>query len=209
MHLTKYEHACLTLEKDGQLLVIDPGGFSSDFIAPANVVAVVITHDHGDHLDHDQLAGIIDKNPDALIIGDQAVTSTIEAFATRTVQSGDRLTIGEFDLEFFGGQHAVVYTVAPTTTNLGVMVNDLFYYPGDSFTLPGKPVDVLALPIAAPWLKADEVREFMLAIKPRLAFPTHDALLSDIGKSLPDRQLPQFGRPQGIDYMRLTGPLDI
>jgi L-ascorbate metabolism protein UlaG (beta-lactamase superfamily) len=55
MKLTKYEHACFTVEKDDQVLVVDPGSFSSDFIAPAGVVAIVVTHEHGDNFDPEQI----------------------------------------------------------------------------------------------------------------------------------------------------------
>ena len=52
MKLTKYEHACFSVEHDGMTLVVDPGNFTTDFIAPEGVIAVVITHEHSDHFDH-------------------------------------------------------------------------------------------------------------------------------------------------------------
>ena len=209
MKLTKYEHACFTVEKDGQVLVVDPGEFSSDFIAPERVVAVVVTHQHGDHFDHEKLAEIIDKNPDAVIIGDESVTSKIEAFETKTVQAGDQLTVGLFDLEFFGGDHALIHASIPKITNLGVMINELLYYPGDSFTLPQKPVDALALPAAAPWMKIGEAMDFLAAIRPRLAFPTHDAILSEEGKEIADRLLSITANKNGSSYLRLDATVEI
>lgn len=209
MKLTKYEHACFTVEKDGQVLVVDPGEFSSDFIAPERVVAVVVTHQHGDHFDHEKLAEIIDKNPDAVIIGDESVTSKIEAFETKTVQAGDQLTVGLFDLEFFGGDHALIHASIPKITNLGVMINELLYYPGDSFTLPQKPVDALALPAAAPWMKIGEAVDFLAAIRPRLAFPTHDAILSEEGKEIADRLLSITANKNGSSYLRLDATVEI
>src|SRR6187549_712981 len=189
MQLTKYEHACFTLEKDEQILVVDPGEFSSDFIAPENVIGVIITHEHGDHFDPEQLSTIIDKNPDAIIIGPGAVTSKIEAFETRTVSAGDTTQLGPFTLEFFGSEHATIHPMIPVIVNVGVLVNDLLYYPGDSFTAPDKSVDTLALPVAAPWLKISEAMDFLTEVRPRLAFPTHDAILSDIGKEITDARL--------------------
>lgn len=210
MKLTKYEHACFTVERDGQMLVVDPGGFTTDFIAPEHVVGVVITHEHQDHFDHDQLAAIIDKNPDAIIIGHEAITSQVEVFQTKTVAPGDTIPIGPFSLEFFGGEHAVIHTSIPPLPNLGVLINELLYYPGDSFTLPHKPVDTLAVPVSAPWLKISETMEFLVAIGPRLAFPTHDAILSSIGKSLPDRMLPPVAEKINAVYQRINGePIEI
>jgi len=209
MKLTKYEHACFTVEKDGQVLVVDPGGFTSDFIAPEHVVGIVITHEHADHFDQEQITAIIDKNPDAIIVGHGEVLKQIEVFTTKTVDAGETFELGPFKLEFFGGEHAVIHPSMPPVANLGVMINDLLYYPGDSFTLPGKPVDVLALPVAAPWLKISEAMDFLTAVKPRLAFPTHDAILSKVGRSLPDRMLPGFAESYGGTYQRIEKSIDI
>lgn len=210
MQLVKYEHACFTVEKDGQLLVVDPGNFSGDFIAPADVVAIVITHEHADHFDHDQLAAIIDKNPDAVIVAHPSITSQIEVFQTHSVNVGDKITVGPFDLEFFGGEHAVIHADIPSITNLGVMVNDLLYYPGDSFALPdGRSVDTLAIPAAAPWMKISEAMDYLTAIRPRFAFPTHDAVLSSQGQALADRLLGMVAEQNNIDYHRLSEPIEI
>jgi L-ascorbate metabolism protein UlaG (beta-lactamase superfamily) len=210
MELTKYEHACFTVEKDGKLLVVDPGNYSSDFLAPENVVAVVITHEHADHFDHEQLAGIIDKNPDAIIVAHPSITAQIEVFETHSIEVGDTFEVGPFRLEFFGGEHAVIHSSLPAITNLGVMINDLLYYPGDSFALPdGRSVDTLAIPAAAPWMKIGEAMDFLAAVHPRLAFPTHDAILSSAGKELADRLLGAVAGQNGTDYRRLSDSLEI
>lgn len=203
MKLTKYEHACFTVEKDNQLLVIDPGGYTTDFIPPNHVVGVVITHEHADHFDQELIASIIDKNPTAIIIGDASITSSIEAFSTKAVNAGDKLTVGPFSLEFFGGAHASIHAAFPAPMNLAVLINDLLYYPGDSFHIPaGRSVDTLALPVAAPWLKINEVLDFLLAVRPRAAFPTHDAILSAVGKDLVDQLVGQVASGQDILYVR-------
>ncbi len=198
----KYEHACFTLEKDSQLLVVDPGNFTTDFISPSNVVAIVITHEHGDHFDHEQIAAIAAENPNVVIVGHPSITDKIEVFQTISVLPGDELMTGPFSLRFFGGEHAVIHPDIPVIANLSVLVNDLLYYPGDSFVRPDVPVDTLALPVGAPWLKLSEAVDFVRDIKPRFVFPTHDAVLSDIGKGLADRLVPQL--VPSIEYKRLT-----
>lgn len=209
MRLTKYEHACFTVEKDGQFLIVDPGNLSTDFISPENVVAIVITHEHGDHFDHDQLAGIIDKNPDAIIVSHPDIISKIEVFETKPVQAGDALTVGPFSLEFFGGQHAIIHPSIPPVVNLAVLINDLIYYPGDAFTLPFRPVDTLALPTGAPWMKLSEAMDFLVEVKPRFAFSTHDNLYSTNGSSIIDRILTGIATAHDIEYARLKDPIEI
>lgn len=203
MQLTKYEHACFTVEKDGQLLVVDPGNFTTDFIAPEHVVGIVITHSHPDHFDQELVAAIIDKNPEAVIIADASIIETIEAFPAHRVAAGDNYTVGPFDLAFFGGTHATIDSSMTVPPNLGVMVNDLLYYPGDSFAMPhDRSVDTLALPIAAPWLKISEALDFLQAVNPRAAFPTHDAILSPLGQALVDRLVATTADRRGIVYSR-------
>ncbi|MDN5275094.1 MAG: putative Zn-dependent hydrolase [Candidatus Saccharibacteria bacterium] len=209
MQLTKYEHACFTVEKDEQILVVDPGEFSSDFLAPENVKGIVITHAHPDHLDREKLTAIIDKNPEAIIIGPEEIVSHIEVFETKAVAAGDLIEIGPFRLEFFGGEHAIIHPSLPAIANLGVLINDLLYYPGDSFTVPNKSVDTVALPIAAPWLKISEVMDFLTTIHPRLAFPTHDAILSDVGKEIIDGRLQDTASKADILYQRISSPINI
>ncbi len=209
MKLTKYEHACFTVENQGQLLVVDPGNFTTDFIAPDHVVAVVITHEHTDHFSHEQIEAIIDKNPTAVIIGHADITNKIQAFPVKEVAAGESYTIGAFDLQFFGGQHAGIHDSLAHIANLGVLINDLLYYPGDSLFVPDASVDTLALPVTAPWLKIGEVMDFVVAVHPRIAFPTHDAIASHIGKSLVDRLIGATASAHGVVYSRLSKPIEL
>ncbi|MEO5950585.1 MAG: MBL fold metallo-hydrolase [Candidatus Saccharimonadales bacterium] len=209
MILTKYLHACFTVEKDGKLIVVDPGAFSTDFITPGNVLAVIVTHAHGDHFDHDQLEAIIDKNPDAIIIGDDSITSKIDVFETHTVKAGDHMVVGQFELDFTGGEHALIHESIPRATNVGVIINELLYYPGDSFVSPGMAIDTLAIPAGAPWMKTGEAMDFIKAVKPRFAFPTHDVLLSESGKAIADQMLSTIAKSNDIEYRRLEEPIEI
>lgn len=205
MELTKYEHACFVIEKDGLSLVVDPGAFTTDFTVPENVAAIIITHAHGDHFDKTQLTDITNKNPNVLIIGPQDVTSQLGTFETRTVHGGDSFAVSGFDLDFYGDDHAVIHPDVPIVQNVGVLIEDRVYYPGDSFTIPDKSVDTLALPVGAPWLKIEEVIEFMKAIGARATFPTHDAILSTVGKQIVDTMLDRFAEGADTVYRRIDG----
>lgn len=205
MKLTKYEHACFTLETAGEVLVVDPGSYTDDFIVTDNIAAIVITHEHDDHFDCDKLAAIYAKNPNAVFVSLPAIVAQLPDYQSRAVRPGDKVDIGPFALKFFGGKHALIHLSLPLIDNLGVLINETVYYPGDSFTLPNTPVDVLALPVGAPWLKLSETMDFLSAIKPLLVFPTHDAVLSDIGKALPDHMLPAIAEQIGAEYKRIDG----
>lgn len=205
MKLTKYGHACFTLEKDSQTLVVDPGEWSQDFEIPDSVIAVVITHEHPDHFDAEILRRIIGKNPTAILLAGTSVTAQITDLPTRTVSVGEHIAVSGFNLEFFGGEHALIHASLPRVANLGVMVDDTVYYPGDSFALPGKPIDTLLIPVSAPWLTISQVLDFVGAARPTRCIPTHDAILSPIGKALLDRLVSTGAANAGSAYQRLDG----
>lgn len=210
MLLTKYEHACFTVEKDGKLLVVDPGAYTTDLPALESVVAIVITHEHPDHFDVTALGALIARNPEAVIYAHADITRQLgDSLPNQSVEAGQTMSAGPFTLEFLGGEHAIIHPDMPGVANLGVMINDSLYYPGDSFTLPQKPVTALALPVAAPWLKMSEAFDFLLAVKPTFVFPTHDAISSDAGKGLADTMTPTFAQKVGAEYKRLNEPIEI
>jgi L-ascorbate metabolism protein UlaG (beta-lactamase superfamily) len=181
--VTKYEHATLVLSSADQQLVIDPGIFLTppDF---AKTVAVVLTHEHGDHWSEDNLKRVLEVSPDAKIFGPRGVATAASGFDVQVVEEGDTVEVEPFTLRFFGSTHAVIHESVPVPDNVGVLVNDELYYPGDSYTVPeGVEVGTLAAPIGAPWLKIGEAIDFVLAVKPKRAFYTHDMTLSVAGKN--------------------------
>jgi len=205
MKLTKYEHACFTLETANETLVVDPGTYTSDFVVTDTIVVVVVTHEHPDHFDPSLLTTIFTKNPNAVLVTLQSIIDKLPGHKSKAISPGDTVDIGPFTLKFFGDKHALIHSSMPAIDNIGVLINNTVYYPGDSFALPLTPIDVLALPVAAPWLKMSESMDFLTAIKPLLAFPTHDAVLSDLGKALPDYLLPAFAQKVGAQYKRIDG----
>ncbi len=193
MKVTKYEHACLVVEESpssaqpnqDRCLVIDPGNYTKSLPAYLNnVSAIVITHVHADHFDPENLKRLVEQNTTADIFCTEEVAKQLSLKNVQIVTGGSSGESGPFRLSFFGGQHALIHPSWPVAQNVGVMVNNKLYYPGDSFVVPGTKVQLLALPVSAPWLKLAETMDFLTAIKPRLAFPTHNALLSNIGEDL-------------------------
>lgn len=209
MQLTKFKHACFTVTKDTKTIVVDPGAFSTDFVAPDNVVATIITHEHADHLDEKHLHAISERSPDMVVIAHESIVSKLKNVKTRSVAPGDTIEIGGFTLTFTGGDHAVIAPGLPPLANLGVQINQVLYYPGDSFAPPAEPVKVLALPAAAPWMKASEAIALLASVQPERAFPTHDAILSSEGKEIYDRLYETAATQYGATYQRVSTPIEL
>ncbi len=201
MKLTKYDHACIVLEEQGQKLIIDPGAWTPAFGDLTNVVAVVITHVHSDHFHPAHVSAIVAANPDAQIFTTEEVNGEL---ANATIaKDGQKVSAGLFNLEFGGDFHSEVHPSVPRPHNASVMVNDVFYYPGDSYTKPSKPVKVLAVPANAPWMKVADSMSFIAEVKPAQCIPTHNGLLSENGNETYNFWLEKASKDSGATFTYL------
>ncbi|MEV3933482.1 MULTISPECIES: MBL fold metallo-hydrolase [unclassified Streptomyces] len=201
--LTKKTHSCVRLERYGQSLVIDPGGFTEDDAA-VGADAILVTHEHPDHFDEARLRAGLDANPAAQVWTLRSVAERLStAFPGRvhTVGHGDTFTAAGFDVQVHGELHAVIHPDIPRITNIGFLVDGSVFHPGDALTVPDHPVDTLMLPVMAPWSKLSEVVDYVREVKPRRAIDIHDALLTDLARPIYDTQIGALG---GTDHGRLT-----
>jgi L-ascorbate metabolism protein UlaG (beta-lactamase superfamily) len=207
MNVTKYEHACMVVNKGSDRLVIDPGSFLATLPENSGIVALVLTHEHSDHFSTDRVADLVEMNPDMRIFGPQGVADAAAAsgITVEVVHAGDTIEVEPFTLRFFGGTHNVIHTSIPVIDNVAVLVNDEFYYAGDSYTVPDVAVELLAAPLGAPWLKIGEAMDYVLSVAPRRAFPVHDMTLSVAGKKLHVERL-QWAVEQGGGELTVLEP---
>lgn len=188
MRITKFTHSCLRLEGDG-ILVVDPGVFS-ERSALTGADAVLVTHEHPDHLDVDALTDALAQRPEIKVFTHPEVLPKLSAFrdVVTVVEPGQEFSAAGFTVRAYGGQHAVIYPEIPRIANLGFLISDgatNLYHPGDSYVVPdGEAVETLFLPVNAPWAKVSETLDFARAVKPGRAFALHDALLTDAGIGL-------------------------
>lgn len=204
MRVTKHEHACLRVEREGKLLIIDPGSFTLPLDELQHLAAVVLTHEHPDHWTPAHLERLRAHAPDVPIYGPAGVAAAAAEFNVITVAPGDTVSVDPFTLSFHGGRHAVIHESIPVIDNVGVLVDDSLYYPGDSYTVPkNAKVDLLAAPIGAPWLKIGEAMDFVLAVAPRRSFGTHDMTLSRIGLQMHRARLAWATESSGGEFVEL------
>ena len=197
MKVTKLEHATLVLEQNGETLILDPGFYTRPMDGFKNVVGIVITHNHDDHVHDDQIDRILKDNPNAVILGTEEVAKRLGDRNAKAVHHGDIHQLGSFTAEFFGDMHIEIHRSIPIIQNCGVMINDTLYYPGDSYTKPDRKVKVLGCPASAPWLKIGDVMDFITEVKPESVFPTHNIHLSDQGNQLNNNRIKQVTEENG------------
>lgn len=178
MRLTKYEHACVLVEDEGARILIDPGIYSSGFESLTDLNAVLITHQHPDHVDPDRLRPLLANNPDARVHADDATAEILrgEGIEAAVASEGEQFNVG-VEVAVHGVNHAVIHPDLPIIPNVGYLISGRFFHPGDAFTVPDVPIDVLGLPTGAPWLKASEAVDYLRSVAPRIAVPIHEAVL--------------------------------
>lgn len=206
MELTKYIHSCVRITDGDRGLVIDPGGFSEVAAALDGIHAALVTHEHPDHIDVDAVMDAADSDPDLRIWAPGPVAGMLVGLGERvtTVIPGETFSAGGFEVQVFGGQHAQIHRSIPIVANLGYLVEDAVYHPGDSLDVPTVPVSTLLIPIHAPWSKIAEVLDFLIAVRPQQAFAIHDALLSEMGLGLVNGLLDRIATLYGPTYRRLV-----
>lgn len=201
MRLIKYTHACVRLEDGDRTLVIDPGVWAEPESLDG-ATDVLVTHEHDDHLDVDRLVAARTANPALTVYAGAAVADRLSALGDGvvTVSVGDRFTAAGFEVRVVGGEHAEIYEGLPGCANLGYIVDGGLYHPGDALHRPDASIDTLLVPAAAPWLKLAEALDFIREVRPRRAYPIHDAMLSEIGQNGFDRWV---GAKGNTDYARI------
>lgn len=203
MELTKLGHACVRLRKDGATLVIDPGIWSGPgSLADAN--AVLITHEHADHLDADAVRAALASDAGLHLWSNAFVAGQFAQFGEQVhvVAHGDTFTTAGFDVHVYGRDHALIVPEIPVIANTGFAIDGEVFHPGDSFTVPEDKVPTLLVPVSAPWLKFAEVADYIRTAGPARGYAIHDAILSEFGIGLVSNLLKAVSAP-GNPVIRL------
>ncbi|WP_370290547.1 MBL fold metallo-hydrolase [Nocardioides sp.] len=204
MRLTKFGHSAVRLEHEGTTVVIDPGVWSQrESVDGAD--AVLITHEHPDHVDVEHLRAT------------EAPIHTIGAVAAQLRESApdvaERVTvvhpdqawqIGSIGVRAIGELHAVIHPDLPRFHNSGFLLSlgeQKVFHPGDALTGPGVDVDVLLAPVCAPWMRLAEGIDFARSVGAPRTVAIHDRVYSAEGLGVVDAQ---FGRLLGAREQQFT-----
>lgn len=206
--ITHWGHACVRLERGGRRLVLDPGAFS-DLSVLDDADAVLVTHEHVDHVDVARLAAALGARPELVAwapagLAGELTEAGAPADRVHPAADGDAFEAAGFAVRAVGEPHALIHPDVPRPQNVAYLVDGALLHPGDAFTPPpaGAEVEVLLVPVAGPWMKLAEAIDYVRAVRPRVAAPIHDAILSDPGRGLADRLVGGLGGAG--EYVRIA-----
>jgi L-ascorbate metabolism protein UlaG (beta-lactamase superfamily) len=207
MDVTHLGHSCLLIESAGTRVLIDPGTFSHGFEELTGLAAVLITHQHPDHVDVERLPSLLEANDGARLLTEPELAAELgrAGLTAEPLHPGESAALGDLAVRAVGGLHAVIHPDVPRIGNVGLLVDDgsqTLFHPGDAIDVLPTPdeapdgIDLLALPVAAPWSALRETVEYLRAVAPRRAFGIHEAILSGPGQALFQRMLGQLAPEQ-------------
>ena len=207
--ITKIGHCCLLIKTTAPhplTILTDPGCFSVNQNTITGIDLILITHEHGDHLHVDSLKQVLANNPQAKVITNSAVGKQLDeqGIAYTLLEGTSATEISGVSIAAHDAKHVEIFEDFGQVQNTGYFIADTLFYPGDAYCIPGKPVEVLALPVGGPWCKVLDAIRYALAVKPKKAFPVHD------GQLQPDRiggnhRVPnEILTKNGIEFVAMT-----
>lgn len=208
MKITKLGHCCLVIEDNGTRIMTDPGAYSTLQNQEKGIDYIFITHEHQDHFHLESLKIVLKNNPNVKIVTNGSVGKLLdlEKISYEMLEHGGEKKFGGVYVKGCGEKHAIIYQDFGQVQNTGYFFSNRFFYPGDSFYNPAssagkpqKPVEILALPVAGPWMKISEAIDYAKLLKPKVCFPVHDGMLKF---NQPTRAVPQkFLPPLVIEFV--------
>ena len=194
MRIAHLGHAAVLVETEAVRILVDPGNLAGGWHGLTDLDAVLVTHQHPDHLDPEHLPALLAANPSAKVYVEPSILELARAGdlpaldQAQALAAEEQTTIGDVLVTAVGGRHAVIHRDLPGLGNVGYVLRSegepTFFHPGDALDAAPRGVDVLAVPVYGPWAAMKETIDFVRAVGALEGFGIHDELLNDRGRAL-------------------------
>src|SRR5918992_4702003 len=79
MQITHLGHSAVLVETDDARILIDPGNFSDAWHGVTDLDAVLLTHQHPDHVDPEQLPALLTANAGVRVFAEPSILAKVGA----------------------------------------------------------------------------------------------------------------------------------
>jgi L-ascorbate metabolism protein UlaG (beta-lactamase superfamily) len=208
MRLTKLEHSCVRIDGGDGVLVIDPGVFADAQTALADAGAVLITHEHADHVQLDALRAALQADSALRVWAPAAVATQLADLGGQVIAvgPGESFEAAGLPVRTVGGQHAMIHISIPVVANVGYLIGapgEALYHPGDALFVPAEPVGTALIPVFNPWSNVGQVIDFALGLRARRAHQIHEAVASAAGLGMAEGHVGRLAGEQGTEFVHL------
>ena len=192
--------SCLHVITDDEATLFDPGFHTFmegnfDLSSIGEVTRVLVTHEHGDHVNPDFVKWLLDRGEDVTVFSNQAVADLLaEHDVEVSVEPPAGVTVEDV-------LHGKIPSGAQPP-NRAFTIGDLLTHPGDSRE-PTATAPILALPLIVPWDSTTGAVEFARRLQPTQVVPIHDFYLSESGRSWIRGMVKNVLAGEGIEMVEL------